>query len=163
LPNVGTRYLNGKFSLNHAAHQLKEAVQQSEGLRTDTVFQKARYRRWIASGPPREWQIGVDLRNALTDLNGMNIFHERAPGVILIYPSPTLSVPYVEFRGVTSITFMQIGSWVMMRSARRLYLGKVLGIYRYGSVSGKHESFTDPETVQGLSYLSLEVYEQVSC
>jgi hypothetical protein len=57
---------------------------------------------------------------------------------------------------------MQIGSWVMMRSARRLYLGKVLGIYRYGSVSGKHESFTDAETVQGLSYLSLEVYEQVS-
>ncbi|KAJ7776394.1 hypothetical protein B0H16DRAFT_1712763 [Mycena metata] len=41
---------------------------------------------------------------------------------------------------------MCIGSWVMMRTARRLYLGKVLGIYRYGSVSGKHESFTDAET-----------------
>ncbi|KAJ7705803.1 hypothetical protein B0H14DRAFT_2647224 [Mycena olivaceomarginata] len=33
-------------------------------------------------------------------------------------------------------------------------------IYRYGSVSGKHESFHEAETVDGLSYLSLEVYEQ---
>ncbi|KAJ7739385.1 hypothetical protein B0H16DRAFT_1694558 [Mycena metata] len=138
LPDVDARYLNGNFSLNHAAHQLKEAVQQSEGLRTDTAFQKARYRRWIASGPPGEWQIGVNLRAALTEIN----------------------VPNVQFRGVTSITPMHIGSWVMMRTARRLYLGKVLGIYRYGSVSSKHESFTDAETVQGLSYLSLEVYEQ---
>jgi hypothetical protein len=42
-----------------------------------------------------------------------------------------------------------------------MYLGKVKGIYRYGSVSGKHESFHEAETVDGLSYLSLEVYEQV--
>jgi hypothetical protein len=48
-----------------------------------------------------------------------------------------------------------------MRSAVRMYLGKVKGIYRYGSVSGKHESFHEAETVDGLSYLSLEVYEQV--
>ncbi|KAJ7167800.1 hypothetical protein C8R46DRAFT_1270204 [Mycena filopes] len=46
-------------------------------------------------------------------------------------------------------------------SSDRLYLGVVLGIYKYGSVSGKHESFTDAETVVGLSYLSLKVYEQV--
>ncbi|KAJ7215439.1 hypothetical protein GGX14DRAFT_391869 [Mycena pura] len=52
-------------------------------------------------------------------------------------------------------------SLVVMRSALRLYLGKVRGIYRYGSVSGKHDSFTDAETVDGLSYLSLEVYEQI--
>lgn len=48
-----------------------------------------------------------------------------------------------------------------MRSAIRMYLGKVKGIYRYGAVSGRHESFTDAETVDGLSYLTLEVYEQV--
>ncbi|KAJ7852160.1 hypothetical protein B0H14DRAFT_3450879 [Mycena olivaceomarginata] len=34
-------------------------------------------------------------------------------------------------------------------------------IYRYGSVLGKHESFHEAETVDGLSYLSLEVYEQL--
>ncbi|KAJ7851130.1 hypothetical protein B0H14DRAFT_3451518 [Mycena olivaceomarginata] len=45
----------------------------------------------------------------------------------------------------------------MSRSAIRLYLGEVLGIYRYGSVSGRHESFTDAETVDGLSYVSLRV------
>jgi hypothetical protein len=50
---------------------------------------------------------------------------------------------------------------MVMRSAIRLYLGEVLGIYRYGSVSGRHESFTDAETVDGLSYVSLRVYEQV--
>lgn len=49
-----------------------------------------------------------------------------------------------------------------MRSAIRIYLGEVLGIYRYGSVSGRHESYTDAETVDGLSYISLRVYEQVS-
>ncbi|KAF8145749.1 hypothetical protein K438DRAFT_1781663 [Mycena galopus ATCC 62051] len=32
----------------------------------------------------------------------------------------------------------------------------VLGIYRYGSVSGRHESFTDAETVDGLSYVAPE-------
>ncbi|KAJ7804636.1 hypothetical protein B0H14DRAFT_3774068 [Mycena olivaceomarginata] len=37
-----------------------------------------------------------------------------------------------------------------------LYLGEVLGIYRYGSVSGRHESFTDAETVDGLSYVAPE-------
>jgi hypothetical protein len=48
-----------------------------------------------------------------------------------------------------------------MRSAVRMYLGKVKGNYRYGSVSGKHERFHEAETVDGLSYFSLEVYEQV--
>lgn len=42
-----------------------------------------------------------------------------------------------------------------------MYLGKVKGNYRYGSVSGKHERFHEAETVDGLSYFSLEVYEQV--
>jgi hypothetical protein len=42
-----------------------------------------------------------------------------------------------------------------------MYLGKVKGIYRYSAVSGRHESFTDAETVDGLSYLTLEGYEQV--
>jgi hypothetical protein len=37
-PQTDVRYLGGKFSLNHAAHQLKESIQQSEGLRTDTAF-----------------------------------------------------------------------------------------------------------------------------
>ncbi|KAJ7896028.1 hypothetical protein B0H14DRAFT_2558467 [Mycena olivaceomarginata] len=45
-----------------------------------------------------------------------------------------------------------------MCSALRPYLGEVLGIYRYGSVSGKHESYKYAETVDG--YLSLRVYEQ---
>ncbi|KAJ6482308.1 hypothetical protein C8R47DRAFT_1073598 [Mycena vitilis] len=97
------RYLGGNFSLNHAAHQLKEQIQQSEGLRTETHFQKGRYKRWTLSGPPKR----------------------------------------------------------LLGDARRLYLGKVLGIYRYGSVSGNHESYTEAETVKDLSYISLEVYEQV--
>ncbi|KAJ6628383.1 hypothetical protein B0H10DRAFT_2209664 [Mycena sp. CBHHK59/15] len=39
-PQTDVRYLDGKFSLIHTAHQLKEAVEQSEGLRTETAFQK---------------------------------------------------------------------------------------------------------------------------
>jgi hypothetical protein len=57
-PQTDVRYLNGKLSLNHAAHQLKEGIQQSEVLRTDTAFQKACLQRWVAVGPPR----GVECR-----------------------------------------------------------------------------------------------------
>lgn len=71
-PNVNVEYLGGKFSLNHAAHQLKEGIQQSEGLRNDTTFQKARYRRWIASGPPVEWREGCRLDVALSDLQSQS-------------------------------------------------------------------------------------------
>jgi hypothetical protein len=60
-PQVNVQYLGGKFSLNHAAHQLKEALQQSEGLRKDTAHQKARYHRWIAAGPPVQWAVGFRL------------------------------------------------------------------------------------------------------
>ncbi|KAJ6623233.1 hypothetical protein B0H10DRAFT_1943966 [Mycena sp. CBHHK59/15] len=69
-PEINVEYLGGKFSLNHAAHQLKEGIQQSEGLRTDTTFQKARYHRWIASGKPVEWRVGCRLDVALSDLRG---------------------------------------------------------------------------------------------
>ncbi|KAJ7719366.1 hypothetical protein B0H14DRAFT_3900927 [Mycena olivaceomarginata] len=140
-PETDGRYLDGKFSLNHAAHQLKEAVEQSESLRTETAFQKGRYRRWIASGDPKEWKVGCKIHVALGDI----------------------AVPHIKVRGVTKLTLLRVDhSLVIMRSAVRIYLGLVRGIYRYGSVSGKHESFTDAETVDGLSYLSLEVYEQCS-
>ncbi|KAJ7120688.1 hypothetical protein C8R43DRAFT_1136631 [Mycena crocata] len=138
-PQTDVRYLGGKFSLNHAAHQLKEDIQQHEGLRDETQFQKQRYRRWILTGPAVEWNIGCRLHFHLGEI----------------------AVPNVKTRGITAITPLRIDSFVVMRSALRIYLGKVLGIYRYGSVSGKHESFTDAETVEGLSYLSLEVYEQL--
>ncbi|KAJ7278625.1 hypothetical protein C8J57DRAFT_1304243 [Mycena rebaudengoi] len=111
----------------------------SEGLRTDTAFQKGRYYRWIAAGKPTEWNIGCNLHDALTDV----------------------VVPNIKSRGITGVTVLSLESLVMMRSGLRIYLGKVKGIYRYGSVSGKHDSFTDVETVDGLSYLSLEVYEQL--
>ncbi|KAJ6617851.1 hypothetical protein B0H10DRAFT_1948034 [Mycena sp. CBHHK59/15] len=132
-------YLDGKFSLNHAAHQLKEAVEQSEGLRTETAFQKGRYRRWIVAGKPIEWVVGCKLDVALSDMK----------------------VPLIKNRGIDSLNILSLESLVIMRSAKRIYLGQVKGIYRYGSVSGKHESFTDAETVEGLSYLSLKVYEQM--
>ncbi|KAJ7789699.1 hypothetical protein B0H14DRAFT_3573004 [Mycena olivaceomarginata] len=113
--------------------ELKEALQQSEGLRKDTAHQKARYHRWIAAGPPAQWAVGCRLDVAC------------------------VQVPNIKCRGVTSLTPLRLGSFVVMRSAIRLYLGEVLGIYRYGSVSGRHESFTDAETVDGLSYVSLRV------
>jgi hypothetical protein len=49
-----------------------------------------------------------------------------------------------------------------MRSAIQWYLGEVIGIYRYGSTSGKHESYTEAETLDNLSYLSLRVFKQVN-
>ncbi|KAJ7835726.1 hypothetical protein B0H14DRAFT_2590072 [Mycena olivaceomarginata] len=138
-PETNGRYLDGKFSLNHAAHQLKEAVEQSEVLRTETAFQKGRYRRWVASGNPQEWKIGCQINVALGDI----------------------AIPQIKVRGVTKLNLLRVDhSLVIMRSALRIYLGLVRGIYRYGSVSGKHDSFTDAETVDGLSYLSLDVYEQ---
>ncbi|KAJ7230767.1 hypothetical protein C8J57DRAFT_1386882 [Mycena rebaudengoi] len=113
----------------------------SEGLRADTAFQKGRCHRWIAAGKPTEWNVGCNLHDALQVSD--------------------LVVPNIKSRGITGVTVLSLESLVMMRSGLRIYLGKVRGIYRYGSVSGNHDSFTDAETVDGLSYLSLEVYEQL--
>lgn len=140
-PDTDVEYLGGKFSLNHAAHHLKEAAERSEYIRNDTAFQKGRYRRWISGGKPVEWQVGCKIHLALGDI----------------------PVPNIKTRGVTGVVPLVVNhSLVLMRSALRMYLGLVRGIYRYGSVSGKHDSFTDAETVDGLSYLSLEVYEQLA-
>ncbi|KAJ6504802.1 hypothetical protein C8R47DRAFT_1210058 [Mycena vitilis] len=144
-PETNVEYAGGKFSLNHAAHQLKEGLQQSEGLRADTVFQKARYRRWIVSGRTVTWDTGLRLQRALT-------------GALYV---PNATVPNLRFRGITALTPLKLGALVIMHSGRRPYLGEVLGIYKYGSISGNHESFTDAETAEGLSYLSLRVYEQL--
>ncbi|KAJ7740419.1 hypothetical protein DFH07DRAFT_778354 [Mycena maculata] len=73
---------------------------------------------------------------------------------------PGLLLPNLCSRGANGITPIRLGSLVIMWTAVRLYLSGVHGIYRYGSVSGKHESFTDAETVDGLNYLSLKVYAQ---
>ncbi|KAJ7475378.1 hypothetical protein B0H11DRAFT_1918070 [Mycena galericulata] len=67
------RYKSGPFGTNSKTthqRQLKEGIQQSKGLRNDTVFQKARYRRWIVSGPAVEWKEGCRLDVALADLRG---------------------------------------------------------------------------------------------
>ncbi|KAJ7242452.1 hypothetical protein C8J57DRAFT_1367540, partial [Mycena rebaudengoi] len=134
-----------KFFSLHAAHQLKESVQQSEGLRADTAFQKGRYHRWIAAGKPTEWNVGCNLHDALQVSD--------------------LVVPNIKSQGITGVTVLSLESLVMMRSGLRIYLGKVRAEAEtqecYGSVSGNHDSFTDAETVDGLSYLSLEVYEQL--
>ncbi|KAJ7853025.1 hypothetical protein B0H14DRAFT_3655709, partial [Mycena olivaceomarginata] len=86
-----------------------------------------------------EWSLGCRLDVALKDVH----------------------IPNLRSRGVSAITPIQLDSLVIMRSAVRLYLGEVVGIYRYGSVSGRHEGFVTAETVDGLSYLSLRVYEQL--
>ncbi|KAJ7767981.1 hypothetical protein DFH07DRAFT_769491 [Mycena maculata] len=74
---------------------------------------------------------------------------------------PGLLLPNLCSRGANGITPIRLSSLVIMWTAVRLYLGEVHGIYRYDSVSGKHESFTDAETVDGLNYLSLKVYAQI--
>ncbi|KAJ6556930.1 hypothetical protein B0H10DRAFT_2241049 [Mycena sp. CBHHK59/15] len=76
-------------------------------------------------------------------------------------PISDMKVPLIKNRGIDSLNILSLESLVIMRSAKHIYLGQVKGIYQYGSISGKHESFTDAETVEGLSYLSLKVYEQM--
>ncbi|KAJ7718562.1 hypothetical protein DFH07DRAFT_784894 [Mycena maculata] len=73
---------------------------------------------------------------------------------------PSLGLSIKDLKSLTERHSTQIAGYFIMRTAVRLYLGEVLGIYRYGSVSGKHESFTNTETVDGLSYLGLKVYAQ---
>ncbi|CAK5262410.1 unnamed protein product [Mycena citricolor] len=140
-PQINEKYLDGKFSLNHAMHQLKETIENSDRLRKDTEFHKGRYRRWIASGSAETWDVGRALKAIFTG---------------------TIDVPNIDCRGVSMPdSRLLLGSLVMMRSPDGVYLGEVLAIYRYGSVSGKHESFPEAETTQGLSYLSLKVYNPI--
>lgn len=65
-------------------------------------------------------------------------------------------------RGVNKVTPIRRGSLLVMCSELQWYLGEVLGIYQYGSTSGKHDSFTKAETLDNVSYLSLKVFQHVS-
>ncbi|KAJ7653460.1 hypothetical protein B0H17DRAFT_1147109 [Mycena rosella] len=100
-PEINAEYLGGKFSLNHAAQQLKEGL-QSEGLRRDTTFQKARYRRWILSGPAVEWTERCRLDVALSNLH----------------------VPKLRSRGVDAITPIRLGM-------ARCRIGTSLNLFRH--------------------------------
>ncbi|KAJ7872018.1 hypothetical protein B0H14DRAFT_3860527 [Mycena olivaceomarginata] len=116
-----------------------EAIDQQLDADPDSIaFEIMRIPDWYAVWAV-EWSLGCRLDVALKDVH----------------------IPNLRSRGVSAITPIQLDSLVIMRSAVRLYLGEVVGIYRYGSVSGRHESFVTAETVDGLSYLSLRVYEQL--
>ncbi|KAF8598057.1 hypothetical protein BDV93DRAFT_512867 [Ceratobasidium sp. AG-I] len=131
-------YIGQAFKPNAASKQLSERMESNEALRKETEHMKNRYKRWTAHGPPEVTKIGCDLSKSLGEL----------------------AVPNASTAGVTSLNPLSRGSLVVMRNAQRWYLGSVLGIYKRGSASGRHESYTNATLLQGLSYLSLKVYLQ---
>lgn len=62
----------------------------------------------------------------------------------------------LDKKNITQINPLRRGSFVIMRSVKRTYIGKILDIYKQSS--GRHGSVDIAESTTGLSYLSLEVY-----
>ncbi|KDN39503.1 hypothetical protein RSAG8_08798, partial [Rhizoctonia solani AG-8 WAC10335] len=134
-PKVG--YASGHFNRNAAAHQLTNELNESEALRSETVAQKNRYRRWVLKGEPAKTTLGCELAKHVHDIQVENI----------------------SSAGISPITPLERGSIVIMSTKSQWYLGEVLGIYSAGS-AGRHDSFTDATTTRGLTNLSLKVYFQ---
>ncbi|CAE6416253.1 unnamed protein product [Rhizoctonia solani] len=134
-PKVG--YASGHFNRNAAAHQLTNELNESEALRSETVAQKNRYRRWVLKGEPAKTTLGCELAKHVHDIQVENI----------------------SSTGISPITPLERGSIVIMSTKSQWYLGEVLGIYSAGS-AGRHDSFTDATTTRGLTNLSLKVYFQ---
>jgi len=64
-------YQEGKISLNHAAHQLCNSIDDDQGLRKETVFQKLWYKCWVTQGPVWEWHTGCHIFEVLSDVDGV--------------------------------------------------------------------------------------------
>ena len=71
--------------------------------------------------------------------------------------SSTSQLPNIATKNVTAIYQLQRGSFLIMRSEKRLYIGQVLDLYKRGSNS-RHGSVNNLSTVQGLSWVSLRVF-----
>ncbi|KAF5327526.1 hypothetical protein D9619_004409 [Psilocybe cf. subviscida] len=67
-------------------------------------------------------------------------------------------VPHLSERNVTALNDLRRGSFLIMRSSKRYYIGEVLDIYKKGQ-SSRYGSIPRSSTLQGLSYLSLRVYQ----
>ncbi|KAJ3002779.1 hypothetical protein NUW54_g5663 [Trametes sanguinea] len=65
-------------------------------------------------------------------------------------------VPNLMSKNVTSLNPLRPGTFLVMKSAKRTYIGEVLDVYKM--ISRRHGSVDVATSVSGLSYLSLRVY-----
>jgi hypothetical protein len=69
----------------------------------------------------------------------------------------TIAVPNLSSRNITYFFQLEIGSFVIMRSTKRFYVGEVLDIYQKGS-NNRYGSVAKAINVTELSFLSLRVF-----
>ncbi|KAJ7753432.1 hypothetical protein B0H14DRAFT_2635594 [Mycena olivaceomarginata] len=100
---------------------------------------------WEILGAEYDSGAGVYVRG-VADATG-RIAKPRTHSIPEVSDVPTL---YIEARWITR-RYAHCTAPVFGQGER----------YRYGSVSWRHDSFHGAETVEGPSYLSLEIYEQV--
>lgn len=65
--------------------------------------------------------------------------------------------PNLLSRNITVFFKLKLGSFVLMRSPKRFYVGEVLDIYEKGG-SGRYGSVVDAISTDRLSFLSLRVF-----
>jgi hypothetical protein len=69
------------------------------------------------------------------------------------------AVPYIASKNVSSLHPIQCGSFLIMHTAMRVYIGEVLDLYKPSS--GRHGSVPFMDKASTLSYLSLRCYLEV--
>ncbi|KIY61999.1 hypothetical protein CYLTODRAFT_459371 [Cylindrobasidium torrendii FP15055 ss-10] len=73
----------------------------------------------------------------------------------------TDSLPNINTKNVTELFPLEIGSYVIVGTQKRFYIGEVLDMYRKGN-SGRYDSLRTTNSLSNLKYLSLRVYLPLS-
>ena len=128
-----------KLTPKEAAHRLRIVQELNPDLKK-VEQKKTRQFRWetVAKGIEKV----LETTSSLTKEN---------PSIL------RSQLPNIATKNVTAIYQLQHGSFLIMRSEKRFYVGQVLDLYKRGS-SSRHGSVDNLSSVQGLSWVSLRVF-----
>ncbi|KAG6871916.1 hypothetical protein C0992_010163, partial [Termitomyces sp. T32_za158] len=76
---------------------------------------------------------------------------------ILHASTPLSPLTYLSQKNITTLHPLLRGSYVIMRTQRRTYIGQVLDMYKKGE-SSRYGSIDSSTSLEGLSWLSLRIY-----
>ena len=126
------------------------------------LFQQQAEQKEGACNPRKTENIGGKLKppQPSVQLPLLEVRIESMPHRIQVFNS-NLSIyselPNLAAKNVNAIYQLRLGSFVIMRNEARMYIGKVIDMYKKGS-SGRYGSLTKSDNLSELQALSLVVY-----
>ncbi|KIK41489.1 hypothetical protein CY34DRAFT_107305 [Suillus luteus UH-Slu-Lm8-n1] len=160
---------SGKLSISHIldARKSHQSETKVHSERVVTIDPKFALHRVIEeeSAPKSKLSISREYSHRLAAMQKLDIDfknptkarEERWNAVIGALPKDAMKrLPYIASKNVHTLHPLRRGSFVIIRSEKRMYIGEVLDLYKKGK--NRHGSVPSSSNSAELSYLSLRVY-----